>query len=145
MFLCFFFGLKRNFGYFEQEISPNSHIFSDILVTFQKPKIVYFMQRSRFCSEKESQLAICVFLRRIFERSGCVFRHALVGGGGYSRGTALGEGKIWCKPKVVPIKGYYLGDQLYPTLHWVVSPYHAYLYKKHKSELTFLCGVMNLF
>ncbi len=34
------------------------------------------------------------------------------GVGRYSRGTALGGNKIWCKPKVVPIKGYYFGDHI---------------------------------
>ncbi len=64
------------------------------------------------------------------------------GGEGLLKGYSPGWGnKIWCKPKVVPIKGYYLGDKdttsaLFNVLmitnnHWWWEKFSPIKLKKH--------------
>jgi hypothetical protein len=60
-FLHFFLRLNATLFFFDPEISPKRHVV--IFVSFQKPIIAYFMQRSRFYDEKVVNLPfLCLFV-----------------------------------------------------------------------------------
>jgi hypothetical protein len=63
-FCIFFLRLNATSEIFNLKFHQNDIFFWPFLESFQKPKFAFFMQRSRFCEEKEANLRFfCVYLR----------------------------------------------------------------------------------